>query len=159
MTIGRNDEAMSEISNSATFFVFIQEGVCLGSSSEYWLEEKEKSAAHLHMLLNCEQVSLTTYRVFMFKCEWFGPRSRQGTQRHKDYNITEVNTSKKYQVDEPIPVRLVPKIEPPTNSLIEPEIIYIRTDSVQREDIDEEVLENELEEDELLDAAESSKDT
>ncbi|QHN83080.1 uncharacterized protein DS421_20g701510 [Arachis hypogaea] len=37
----------------------------------------------------------------MFKCEWYDPSSRQGTQKHNNYDITEVNVTRKYRHYDP----------------------------------------------------------
>ena len=53
--VGRNDDG-GESSVQHTLSVFNQPGRAAGKSKPHWLSEREKHAAHLHILINCDEV-------------------------------------------------------------------------------------------------------
>ena len=55
----------------------------------------------LHNILELEYFCQSTYKVILFKCDWFDPTPREGTRKHKDYNIIEVNNNKRYRHYDP----------------------------------------------------------
>ncbi|MED6161312.1 hypothetical protein PIB30_059587 [Stylosanthes scabra] len=89
-------------------------------------------------------------RAVLFKCEWYDPARPRGTRTHKDYQITEVNHSRRieaeevlvqeeaYQNTEKISVRLINKIEiPQTLTSLDGEVDIVNTQPPHTESDDE----------------------
>ncbi|MED6215569.1 hypothetical protein PIB30_114967, partial [Stylosanthes scabra] len=55
--LGRNDDREEASTCGSTFPIFIEVGSPLGAGSTYTLDDREKASAHLHVLLNCDQIN------------------------------------------------------------------------------------------------------
>lgn len=83
-------------SNAITY----NSGVCVKGSNNNTSSQFDYYGI-LDEIIEVEYPALPIKRLVMFKCLWYDPTPRTGTRVHSNYNLVEVNATKKFKKFEP----------------------------------------------------------